>query len=138
MSMTLDLAVQLVDASLEYARQVGVRCSMAVVDDRGWLVAFHRMDDAIAPTFDIAWGKAWTASVFRLPTSEVARYGNPHSTNLGFDTSNWNDRLTTIPGGLPVYRGELLIGGIGCSGGTPDEDVIACQKALDAVCGGQA
>ena len=138
MSMTLDLAVRLVDASLEHARQVGVRCSMAVVDDRGWLVAFHRMDDAITPTFDIAWGKAWTASVFRLPTSEVARYGNPHSTSPGFDTSNWNDRLTTIPGGLPVYMGELLIGGIGCSGGTPDQDVITCQKALDAACGGQA
>lgn len=137
MDMTLDLAVRLIDAGLEQARQAGLCCSMAVVDDRGWLAAFHRMNGAIIPTFDIAWGKAWTAAVFRLATSEVARYGNPRSANLGFDTSNWNDRLTSIPGGLPVFSGNILLGGIGCSGGTPDEDVMVCRAALDAVFGGQ-
>ena len=135
--MTLDLATKLLDAGLEQARQAGLCCSVAIVDDRGWLVAFHRMDGAIAPTFDIAWGKAWTASVFRIPTSEVVRYGNRRSANLGFDTSNWNDRLTTIPGGLPIFTDNQLLGGIGCSGGTPAEDVTICQKALDVISGGQ-
>lgn len=65
-----------------------------------------------------------------MPTPEVVKFGDPSRPDLGFATENWNDRLTTIPGGQPIKNGKEVIGGIGVSGGTPEQDVIICQAAL--------
>jgi uncharacterized protein GlcG (DUF336 family) len=89
------------------------------------------MDGAPIPTAEIARDKAWTAAVFRLPSSEVCRFGDPRASGLGFNVQNWNDRLTTIPGGLPIRNGDQLIGAIGVCSETPEEDVIICQKVIE-------
>lgn len=135
MTMNLDLARKAIGAAIEHAQQMKRCCSVAVVDENGWLVALHRMDGALIPTADIAWDKAWTAAVFRLPSSQVSAYGSPSSPNFGFNTSNWNDRLTTIAGGMPIMDGSELIGAIGVSGGTPEEDVLVCQEAIAEIWG---
>ena len=133
MEMTLDLAKKLVKAGVKEAGKNGVSCSIAVVDDNGWLVALHRMDGALIPTADIANDKAWTAAVFKMPSSEVSRFGSPSSPGAGFNTQNWNDRLTTIPGGLPVEVDGEVIGGVGVSGGTTEQDVSLCRAILDSI-----
>ncbi len=51
---------------------------------------------------------------------------------FGLNAQNWNDRLTTIPGGLPIRKGEQVIGAIGICGGVPDEDVALCQAIIEA------
>jgi len=134
MIMNLDMAKKLIRAAIKHAEDMNRLCSVAIVDDRGFLVALHRMDNAPIPTVDIARDKAWTAAAFRMPTSDIVKFGDASSPGFGFNTQNWNDRLTTIPGGLPIKDGDSVIGGIGVSGGTPEEDIAICQSALATVC----
>jgi uncharacterized protein GlcG (DUF336 family) len=130
MPMTIDLAAKIVAASIRHAEAIGIYCSIAVVDENGWLIALYRMDGALSPTADIARDKAWTAAAFKMPSSEIVRFGVSTQPGGGFSTANWNDRLTVIPGGLPInVHGEFL-GGIGISGGTPKQDVSVGEAAL--------
>jgi len=133
MKLMLEVAKDMIDAAIVEARRMGNACSVAIVDENGWSVAAERMDGALPPTLDIARDKAWSASAFRMPSSEIYKFGNPAMTGFGFNTENWNDRLTTIAGGLPIKDGDSVIGGIGVSGGTPEEDVIVCEAAIRAV-----
>jgi uncharacterized protein GlcG (DUF336 family) len=133
MGMNIEIARKIIKAGIQQAREMGSLCSVAVVDDRGFLVALHRMDHAPIPTVDIARDKAWTAAVFRMPSSDIGQFGDPATPGFGFNTQNWNDRLTTIPGGLPVTDGAEVIGGVGVSGGTPEDDVAVCRAALATV-----
>jgi len=133
MKMILDAAKDMIYAAIDEARRIGNVCSIAIVDENGWLVAAERMDGALITTLDIARDKAWSAFAFRMPSSEIAKFGNPSTPGFVFNTENWNDRLTTIAGGLPIKDGDNVIGGIGVSGGTPNEDIAVCQTAIKAI-----
>jgi len=121
------MAKKMLDIGKGEAKKLGVSCSIAVVDNNGWLIALHRMDGALIPTADIAQDKAWTAAVFKMPSEAITKYGNPSSRDFGFSTQNWNDRLTTIPGGLPIEIDGKVAGGVGVCGGTPEQDVSLCH-----------
>ena len=131
--MNLEVAKKLLQTGIENAKEMGRVCSIALVDENGWLVALHRMDGAPIPTAEIARDKAWTAAVFRRPSSEVSAYGDPKAPGFGLNAQNWNDRLTIIPGGIPIWDGDLMIGAIGCCGETPEEDVSICQKIIEKI-----
>jgi len=131
--MNLEMAKKLLQTGIKKAKEMGRSCSIAIVDDNGWLVALHRMDGTPIPTAEIARDKAWTAAVFQMPSSEVSCFGDPKMPGSGFNLQNWNDRLTTIPGGLPIRDSDQLIGAIGCCGGTPEEDVLLCRKVLEEI-----
>ena len=133
MDITLGTARDMIHAAMGEAQRMGNACSIAIVDKNGWLVAAERMEDALIPTLDIARDKAWTAFAFKMPSSEIGRFGNPSAANAGFNTANWNDRLTTIGGGLPIKEGNSVVGGVGVSGGTIEEDVAVCEAAIRAM-----
>lgn len=128
--MNLEMAKKLIQIGIRLAEKKGIFCSIAIVDENGWLVALHRMDGAPIPTAEIARDKAWTASVFRRPSSEISVFGNPKAPGFGFNTQNWNDRLTPIPGGMPIWVNGHVIGAIGVCGELPGEDVSLCQKII--------
>jgi uncharacterized protein GlcG (DUF336 family) len=128
--MNLKLAKTILSTAISKAKEMGKRCSIAIVDDHGWLVALHRMDGAPIPTAEIARDKAWTAATFRIPNAEVSQLGDHKVSGHGFNVQNWNDRLTTIPGGMPILNEGRLIGAIGVCGETPKEDVILCRNIL--------
>ena len=130
MEMNLRLAKTILSTAISKANEMGKVCSIAIVDEKGWLVALHRMDGAPIPTAEIARDKAWTAATFRIPSSEVSQFGDPNVSGYGFNAQNWNERLTTIPGGMPILNEGCLIGAIGVCGETPKEDVIICQNIL--------
>jgi len=131
--INLDTAKKIIKAAITKAQEMDRLCSIAVVDDRGVLKALYRMDHTPIPTVDIAYDKAWTTATFRMPSSDIVKYGNPSAPGFGFNTQNYNDRLTPIAGGLPIKAGDEIIGGIGVSGGTPEEDVVICQVGIDAI-----
>jgi uncharacterized protein GlcG (DUF336 family) len=131
--MNLDTAKELTRAALKKAQEMDRLCSVAIVDDRGFLISLYRMDNTPIPTVDIARDKAWTAATFGMPSPDIVKFGDPSTPGYGFNMQNWNERLTTIAGGLPIKNGNIMIGGIGISGGTPEEDVIIGQAAIDAV-----
>ncbi|MCK9275598.1 MAG: heme-binding protein [Syntrophales bacterium] len=133
--MNLDKAKKVIKAAVDKAGEMKKPCSIAIVDKKGFLVALHRMDNALIPTVDIARDKAWTAATFKMPSSEIIKFGDPSIPGFGFNTQNWNDRLTVIPGGIPIKNGDDVIGAIGVSGGTPEEDVIVCEAAIMAAAG---
>lgn len=135
MKITLDVAEKIIDAAIKEAQRMGTLCSIAIADENGWLIALHRMDGALIPTVDIARDKAWTAAAFKMPSSEITRFGDPSRPDFGFNTQNWNDRLTTIAGGLPIKNGSEVVGAVGVSGGTPQQDVAVSQGAMAAISG---
>ena len=104
--MNLELAKKLLKIGAAEAKRYGETCSIALVDENGWLVALHRMDGAPIPTAEIARDKAWTAAVFQNAKLRCFCYGDPRVPGSGFNLQNWNDRLTTIPGGLPIWDGD--------------------------------
>jgi glc operon protein GlcG len=69
MEMNLKLAKTILSTAASKAKEMGKVCSIAIVDENGWLVALHRMDGTPIPTAEIARDKAWTAAVFRRPSS---------------------------------------------------------------------
>lgn len=130
MMMNLEMAKKLLQIGIKMAKKKGICCSIAVVDENGWLVALHRMDRALIPTAEIARDKAWTAAVFRRPSSEISVFGNPKASGFGFNTQNWNDRLSPIPGGVPIWFDGHVIGAIGVCSELPERDVSLCQKII--------
>jgi uncharacterized protein GlcG (DUF336 family) len=133
MEMNLELAKSILSTATSKSKEKGRPCSIAIVDDHGWLVALHRMDGAPIPTAEIARDKAWTAATFRISTSEVPRFGDSRMPGYGFNVQNWNERLTTIPGGVPILNEGCLIGAIGVCGETPKEDIVICQSVLNQI-----
>jgi uncharacterized protein GlcG (DUF336 family) len=133
--MNLEMAKNVLQIGIKKAREMDRLCSIAIVDDHGWLVALHRMDGAPIPTAEIARDKAWTAATFKRPSAEVFQFGDPKVPGYGFNVQNWNERLTTIPGGLPIWKDGQVIGAIGVCSQTPKEDVPFCQNILKEIFG---
>jgi uncharacterized protein GlcG (DUF336 family) len=133
--MNLELAKKLLQAGVKKAKGMGTVCSIAVVDENGWLVALHRMDGAPIPTAEMARDKAWTAAAFQMPSSKVSKLGDPKAQGYGFNVQSWNDRLTTIPGGLPIWKEGHLIGAIGVCSQTPEKDLSFCQDIVKDIFG---
>jgi glc operon protein GlcG len=109
------------------AAELGVAVSIAAVDSAGHLVALERMDGAGFATPEIAWGKAWTAAAFGVPSAALAeRMGSalPFSAALSAAT---HGRFTPRQGALPLPGG----GGIGASGGTGEQDEEIVRAGLD-------
>jgi uncharacterized protein GlcG (DUF336 family) len=133
MEMNLKLAKTILSTAISKSEEMGRSCSIAIVDEHGWLVALHRMNGAPIPTAEIARDKAWTAATFRRPSAEVSQFGDPKVPGDGFNVQNWNERLTTIPGGMPILNEGRLIGAIGVCGGTSKHDTLLCQKVLNTI-----
>jgi uncharacterized protein GlcG (DUF336 family) len=116
------------------AREIGVDMDIAVTDDSGNLIAFQRMDGARITSIDISIDKAWTAAAARKATRDYWNAAQPGSLAYGINTSN-GGRFSTVPGGLPVFVEEQIVGGVGCSSGTPDQDEVVSQAGIDAFLG---
>ncbi|MEA3222473.1 MAG: heme-binding protein [Thermodesulfobacteriota bacterium] len=133
MEITLGIAKKLIHAGIKEALLKGNPCTIAVVDGDGWLVAAERMDGALIPTFDIARDKAWTALAFKMPSSDIYKFGDSTMPGFGFNTTGWNDRITPLAGGLPIKDGNEVIGAVGVSGNIPKQDIAVCKTAVDAI-----
>ena len=124
--LTLELAQKLIDAAVAEARDQGFELSFAVVDAGGHLVAIARMDGADWITPEVATGKAWTAAAFRAPSAAQGDKAKDLVAFAGAISAATHGRYTPQIGGLPITDGGSVIGAIGASGGTgqQDEDVV--------------
>ncbi|WP_336214274.1 GlcG/HbpS family heme-binding protein [Nonomuraea sp. LPB2021202275-12-8] len=127
--MDLELALRMCEAALKQAAREGAAISVAVVDSGGHLVSFQRMEGAGFAGASLAPGRACTAAAHRRPTAELASpppYGD----------EGRHDRFAGVGGGLPLWadygEGERVAGGVGVSGGTPEQDE-ACAEAAASV-----
>ena len=122
-------ARSILDAALAEADRIGVPECVAVVDAGGHLLAFARSDGARIGSISIALTKAVSAATRKRPTGEEGG-GDPMMTvRLALAA----DRLTGIGGGFPIVVDGQVVGGIGVSSGTVDEDIIVARAGLAAI-----
>jgi uncharacterized protein GlcG (DUF336 family) len=118
-------------AAMAKGREVRVALSVAVVDQGGQLVAFERMDGADLVTVGLAQDKAWTALMNRMPTRDLAPLVQPGAEFYGYESIG-RGRTIVFAGGMPLLRDGILVGGVGVSGGSVDEDQAAVEAAVAA------
>ena len=131
--LNLDDALRLLDAARTAATETGVPMAFAVMDAGGHLLALSRMDGAPWITADVAQGKAWTSAAYGVPSAAQKEKMAPMPNFSASITAMTGGRFTPQTGAVPVYRDGVLLGGLGGSGGTGDQDEAACTAAVTAV-----
>ena len=129
--LSLDDAKLITAACEQKAREIGIDMDIAVADESGNLISFQRMDSARITSIQIAIDKAWTAAAARKSTRDYWIASQPGSPAYGISSSN-NGRFCTVPGGIPIFIENQIVGGVGCSSGTPDQDESVSQAGVDA------
>ncbi|GAB6179570.1 cob(I)yrinic acid a,c-diamide adenosyltransferase [Desulfotomaculum defluvii] len=130
--LTLDKAKKIIEAAEKKSQEIGVPMVIAVVDCGGNLVAQHREDNALLASISLSLNKAYTAVALKMPTDQAAALSQPGQQLYGINTTN-EGRLVIFGGGIPIYENDLLIGGIGVSGGSVDEDMTVAQAGLESL-----
>lgn len=120
-SVSLRMAKDLMEYVEEYARSRGLACVIAVDDAHGNPVAVHVMEDAYLVSYEVATQKAYTAVAVRMPTSEVHELIQPGGTFYGLESMD-RGRIIGFGGGIPLKIGDKIVGGLGVSGGTGEQD----------------
>jgi uncharacterized protein GlcG (DUF336 family) len=131
LSLDLSDARRIIDAGERKALELRIPYNLAVVDAGGALIAHIRMDGSWLGSIDIAIGKAWTARAFEMPTDELAELTQCGKPGFGLNTTN-DSKVVIFGGGIPVKVDGLVIGAIGASGGSVEQDVTVARAALQA------
>lgn len=132
MTVTLAQAQQAIMAALAKAEKMEVKQNIAVVDAGAHLIGFAHMDNAWLGSIDIAIKKAKTARYFDMESKALGKMSQPGEPLYGIEISN--NGLISFGGGLPIKdKDGNVIGAIGVSGGTVDQDIKVAQAGLDAL-----
>jgi glc operon protein GlcG len=129
--ISLQLALALLECIREEAASRGLSLAVAVVDDGGHVVASQRMDGAALGSMGLAVGKAYTSVLWGAPTGDFMQSTQPGGDDWGWNTTD--PRIVVYAGGVPLFVGGELVGGVGASGGTATEDadcVLAAVRSL--------
>lgn len=120
-----------VQAAVRHAESLGVLINVAVTDVGGNLIAFVRMPGAFPQSIDIAIDKAYTSGGFGFPTKQwMSIFGDNEGMKFGFSA---RPRLVVFGGGLPIRVNGELIGGIGVSGASEEQDAECARAGLIAI-----
>lgn len=120
----------LIKGAREKALEIGVPMCIAITDESGVLVAFERMDGGKTSSVTIAQDKAFTAAAARKATHDYNASCVPGSLGFGIHTA-FGGRLCVVGGGLPVEVNGEVVGGIGLSSGTPQQDMACAQAGIE-------
>ena len=129
MPIGLERAKQVVAAAEAEAKKRNWKMNIAVVDTNGDLVHFSRMEGAQIASVTISQGKARTAARYRRESRvfyNAFETGHPYVATL-------DPTLIASPGGFPLIEGGKVIGAVGCSGGTGDQDAAVCKAGAEVV-----
>jgi uncharacterized protein GlcG (DUF336 family) len=133
MPITLKIAEAIVDGALAEATKARMKpLSVVVLDAGGHMVAMKRQDKATFLRADIARAKAWTALALDSSSRNLAEIaeGRPHFAGALSDISG--GRMAPSAGGVLIKKGEEILGAVGCSGCTPDNDEKASLAGITA------
>lgn len=119
--MSLELAKAVSSRVEERARQMGVKAVIVVMNSGANPVLVHCMDDSFIASYDVAFNKAYTVAGLKMPTIKLKELAQPGGSLYGIQNTN-GGRIVIFGGGEPLVVGERIVGGLGVSGGTEDED----------------
>lgn len=128
-SIGLDKAKQVMAAAEAEAKKRNWKMNIAVVDANGEIVMFERMEAAQIGSGNISIGKARTAARYRR---ESRAFYNAYETGHAY-VGTLDPGIVASPGGFPLIEGGKVIGAVGCSGGTGDQDAAICKVGAEVV-----
>jgi uncharacterized protein GlcG (DUF336 family) len=129
--VTLADARRIIAAAEKKAEEIGQPMNIAVVDAGGNLVAHVRMDKAWIGSVDISINKAWTARAFDITTKDLAEQSQSGDQFFGIHVSN-RGRVMIFAGGIPLKRGDQVVGAVGVSGGLGKQDQAVAEAGAGA------
>lgn len=131
--ITLEKAKAALESSEKKADELGVKVSIAIVDEHGELIAFNKMDGAIdiSPQFSIA--KAYTAATVGMASGDIAEYAAEGKPYFGVQDV-LGGKLTIVAGGIPITSNSKIAGGVGVGGSLDvSQDVEIAKAAVESL-----
>lgn len=129
--MRLEDARRIIAAAEKKAAEVGQPMNIAVADEGGNLVAHVRMDNAWIGSIDIAQKKAFTSRAFDIATKKLAEHSQSGGQFVGIHASN-NGKIVIFAGGIPLKKEGKVVGAIGVSGGSGEQDHAVAEAGVKA------
>lgn len=130
--LTLSDARRIIAAAETKAQEIGQPMNIAVADGGGNLVAHVRMDGAWIGSIDISINKAFTARAFDIATKDLAEHSQSSGQFFGIHASN-GGRIMIFAGGIPLTRDGSVVGAIGVSGGSGEQDHAVAEAGAAAI-----
>ena len=137
MDLSLDTLKKMAGYVEEKANEIGVPMVFSVVDKGGNLVYFQRMEGSLLISVKVSQDKAYTACALKCPTAALADVTKPGDSLWSLHNSG-DGRIVCFGGGYPIEVDGEIIGAIGISGGTAEEDMSVATYALEKMQGGKA
>src|SRR5256714_882836 len=131
MSVTLADARRVIAAAEKKSVEVGQPMNIAVADAGGNIVAHVRMDNAWIGSIDISQKKAYTARAFDIETKDLATHSQSGGQFFGIHASN-GGKIMIFAGGIPLKKDGKVVGAIGVSGGSGDQDHAVAEAGAAA------
>ena len=129
--VTLGEARKVIAAAEQKAAEIKQPMNIAVVDEGGNLVSHARMDGAWIGSIDISINKAFTSRAFDISTKELAQYSQSGGQFFGIHVSN-HGRVMVFAGGIPLKRAGKVVGAVGVSGGSGEQDEAVAEAGAQA------
>lgn len=129
--LTHEMVMKLLEGCMEKANELNIAVNVTVLDDGGNQKGFIRMDQAPLMCLQISQKKAYTAVGFGLPSSDW--YATIKDKPELLHGLVHMDNMVIFGGGLPIYLNSHLVGGIGVSGGSAEQDTVCAQASLDVL-----
>lgn len=127
--LNLNQAKALIEIIETEAKRQGKQAVIAVCGPEGNPIAIHVMDDAFLVSFDVAMKKAYTSVAVKMSTMELSVLAQPGNTFYGVDKMD-GGKIVIFGGGIPIKYEGRIIGGLGVSGGTGEEDHALAEFGL--------
>ena len=131
-SVNLEDARRVIAAAEKRADEIGQPMNIAVVCSGGHLLSFARMPGAWMGSVDISINKAFTSRAFDIDTKSLSKFAQPGADFYGIHVSN-HGRIMIFAGGIPLKRGDQVIGAIGVSGGSGKQDHSVAEAGAAAI-----
>ncbi|WP_286907512.1 GlcG/HbpS family heme-binding protein [Clostridium sp. UBA1652] len=128
--LTLDIAKKLLDKAENKAKEINIPVVITIVDEGGNLIAQHKMDDALLISVSLSLNKAYTSVATKMSTenlSELILPGKPLYTLENIKN------ITAVGGGIPIIINGHIVGAIGVSGGSVEQDILIAKSALEEI-----
>ena len=130
--ITLNDARRIIAAAEKKAEEIGQPMNIAVADAGGNLIAHVRMDGAWIGSINISMNKAFTSRAFDISTKDLADNSQPGQQFFGIHASN-DGRIMIFAGGIPLKKDGKVVGAIGVSGGSGDQDHSVAEAGAAAI-----
>ena len=129
--VTLKDAKRIIEAAEKKAKEIGQPLNIAVADGGGNIVAHVRMDKAWIGSIDISQKKAFTSRAFDIATKDLATHSQSGGQFFGIHASN-GGKIMIFAGGIPLKKNGEVVGAIGVSGGSGEQDHAVAEAGAAA------